>query len=345
LLFFPAFLQAKIWTVDNRYGNAAAFPNIQDANNAASGGDTLYVAGSYYGYGDATIDRQLVIIGPGYFLDQNYINFQNQDAAHIGNMYLAADGVVIQGLEADWIYVRASNLVIKRNVIGGSIRFESGSRFNINIIQNYIGGWVSIGGNCCSWTGSNIIVSGNYIGGYFEENNNNGVPQSSEGISVSNNVFARSCTINNELVFNNIFLTTDADGLNLAGSNVQNNICTGTQLPVGFGNQLNVDMNTVFISGSSAKKVMAKTKQSSVAENVKKKPNDTYTTDGQWMLKAGSPAVKAGLNGADIGMYGGSYAYVLSGLPPVPVIYQLEVSPSGNNASGVSVQAKIRTTN
>ena len=64
-------LSAKSWRVNNNPNTDADFMQLVDAHDAASDGDTIYVDGSGESYGSITIKKQLTIIGPGYFLDQN----------------------------------------------------------------------------------------------------------------------------------------------------------------------------------------------------------------------------------------------------------------------------------
>ncbi len=52
-------------------------------------------------------------------------------------------------------------------------------------------------------------------------------------------------------------------------------------------------------------------------------PKITGTTDGKWKLIENSIANGKGSDGTDIGMFGGAAPYQLSGLPPVPVVYDI----------------------
>ncbi|MEQ1587304.1 MAG: hypothetical protein ABL895_15550, partial [Cyclobacteriaceae bacterium] len=68
----------KIWIVDNNVGSTAKdFTSLMEAHDGASAGDTLYLIGSPNNYksynNDVTniITKRLVIIGPGYFLNEN----------------------------------------------------------------------------------------------------------------------------------------------------------------------------------------------------------------------------------------------------------------------------------
>ncbi|MEZ5083070.1 MAG: hypothetical protein R2750_06440 [Bacteroidales bacterium] len=64
------------------------------------------------------------------------------------------------------------------------------------------------------------------------------------------------------------------------------------------------------------------------------------STDGQWQLKVGSPAIGTGEDGADIGIFGGESPYVLSGLPAIPAIYDLNAQSLPTNTLDVTVKAK-----
>lgn len=72
--------------------------------------------------------------------------------------------------------------------------------------------------------------------------------------------------------------------------------------------------------------------------------SDNNSTDGQYQLKENSPAKNAGEDGVDLGAFGGPDPYVLSGVPSIPVIYQLNVSGFSNDEDKlpVSIKAKSR---
>jgi hypothetical protein len=74
--------------------------------------------------------------------------------------------------------------------------------------------------------------------------------------------------------------------------------------------------------------------------------SDLYTgtgsTDGKWQIKAGSVYKNAGSDGTDPGPFGGSNPYVLSGVPPIPVIYEISTTGYGSQADGLPVTIKVR---
>jgi len=94
--------------------------------------------------------------------------------------------------------------------------------------------------------------------------------------------------------------------------------------PPGPGNVSNVDMNFVFIDFNG---------------------NLDYSTDGKWQLDPDGPAAGAGEEGVDCGMFGGLTPYVLSGLPPVPRIYEANIPLSGSSVSGLPVTIKVKSQN
>ena len=68
----------------------------------------------------------------------------------------------------------------------------------------------------------------------------------------------------------------------------------------------------------------------------------TNTTDGHYQLKPGSAA---GADGTDRGAFGGlavTNHYTLSGLAPIPVIYNISTSGVGGSG-GLNVSVKARS--
>lgn len=69
------------------------------------------------------------------------------------------------------------------------------------------------------------------------------------------------------------------------------------------------------------------------------------TLDERFALKEGSPAIGAGTNGVDCGVYGGVYPYVLSGLPKfVPYISESNI-PTTPTDGKLNITLKIKSQN
>jgi hypothetical protein len=67
--------------------------------------------------------------------------------------------------------------------------------------------------------------------------------------------------------------------------------------------------------------------------------------DNNWLLNPEGPASGAGENSIDCGMFGGVTPYVLSGMAPIPRIYEADVPISGSAASGLPVTIKVKSQN
>ncbi len=102
---------AKIWRVNNNPGKSCNFTTLTAAlrSSQVSAGDTLHIEGSVTEYGkDAqtaancdTINKKLIIIGPGYLLSNNSETQHNKESAKVRTLYItqAASGTIIAGIE------------------------------------------------------------------------------------------------------------------------------------------------------------------------------------------------------------------------------------------------------
>lgn len=62
---------ARTYVVNNIPNSYADFTTLQDAVDGANNGDVLLIQPSPYSYGNATINKQLHIVGRSYFLESN----------------------------------------------------------------------------------------------------------------------------------------------------------------------------------------------------------------------------------------------------------------------------------
>lgn len=133
--------------------------------------------------------------------------------------------------------------------------------------------------------------------------------------TVENNVIHGSIIVNNTTFINNILRH---GSFSYSNTSVINNIGNSTQFGTENGNQSNMNMDDVFIG--------------------------TGSTDGQWQLKEGSPAIGAGLGGVDCGMFGGADPYILSGIPAIPAIYKFEIEVD-NVEQKIDVEVSVKSRN
>lgn len=140
--------------------------------------------------------------------------------------------------------------------------------------------------------------------------------------SIANN--SSNFGLNNTYIANNIF-GSSTEGT-FTNSTLKNNIFQVNQ-PLGgtaSGNLVNIDMDNVYVGGS------------------------TGSLDARVVLKAGSPAIGAGLTVGSVinpncGAFGATDPYKISGIPAVPSIYTLTVPtsiPSGTTSMNVIFSTK-----
>ena len=121
---------------------------------------------------------------------------------------------------------------------------------------------------------------------------------------------------------NNILFTTDKTNVHLPALpdiDICNNISISDHFGTANNNKANVAESSLFLGALTA------------------------STDGTWQLKAGSPAIGAGVGGIDCGAFGGLGPYILSGVPTGPVIYQLNVSSHSTSGNKLPVTIKVKS--
>ena len=317
----------SILRVNNIPGINAPYTTIQAAIAAAATGDIILVEGSptAYSVGAVNLTKRLTIQGPGYFLDENTgIQASQQPATVTATSFIlssGSDGSVVGGMTFNQrIDVRASNIIIENSRFLGptSILLSNAvPASNLLITGNYMtNGGSSISINANGQTFTNVIISNNLIAFSIDWST---VPIF--GV-IKNNIFtigASPSNMSNCDVVNNIFLAGFSIGTSL-NSTIRNNVfVNATQANADATNLLGVVQATLFVG---------------LAGN---------TSDTQWSLKVGSPAIGAGALGEDCGIYGGVSPYKISGVATgQPTITNLNV-PGGvqqNGTLNVKVSAK-----
>ncbi|HRY97738.1 MAG TPA: hypothetical protein P5550_01645 [Bacteroidales bacterium] len=304
---------AAVWRVNGAAGSAADFATIQAAHNAASVGDTLYIEGSAISAGSLTCTKPLVIIGSGYFLSQNPQTQAAPVSGTVDYIYFNAGsaGSKVMGITVGYIYIYTNDIFITRNYFSFSsyyaIYAPENNLSNIIITQNYIGS-SSVYGYAVyfPYAANNILISNNYIHGYLNSGSN------FYGI-ITNNIVHGYIGVYNSTLKNNILYWGGFTNYNCV---YEYNIGYDASFGTANGNQSNVSMANVFEGTTGT------------------------STDGQWKLRTGSPAIGAGENGVDCGMYGGPFPYILSGMPNIPSVYYFLAPAIPSNTLDVAIKAK-----
>lgn len=321
VILFVLTSQAKVWRVNNIEAMNADYTSFVAAQANVSSNDTLYFEGSTVSYGDITLTKPLVIIGTGYFLKENPQTQSSPLTATFGKVNFnsgSSGSELIGAVVTSKITISVSDIIVTRCLINsGSINLNSrdSSIGNILILKNYI--TTTLGTTIlCSDTYPiyNLLISNNYIkSGNYDMCLSFGKNTSAE---IKNNTMRGNVSVSNSRISNNILIGGNIN--NSENNYYYNNICNGTQFPAGNGNQHSVNMTGVFVGSTG------------------------NSTDGQWQLKKYSPALNAGSDGSDCGMFGGSSPYVLSGLPSIPSIYEIIVPTTGDNINGMNVTIKAK---
>jgi hypothetical protein len=326
---------ATVHRVNNTPGVDADFNNLATAISTAIAGDTLYVEGSNSSYGTVTLDKKLILVGPGNFLTINDSTQALKQVAEISNLTFntGCDGSVIYGMYINGrVDINEDSVSLYRNRIyytssGNMIDLQNGVK-NIVIAQNHIHSNYTtnvvmfINDNC-----TGILIANNWIS--QDQSSEFGLSYNcysssymaiedqytNSEVTYLNNVIRGNWECDYAIAINNIHV---AGCIYHTGTVFYNNIGYNSNLPAGNGNQINVSMATVF-------------ERSGV---------NWYQDDNWWKLAAGSPALGAGVNGEDCGMFGGGLSYVLSGMPPIPAIFEADVPATANKTNGMNVEVK-----
>jgi len=299
---------------ENRSGRL--FTTIQNAHNDfdVKNGDTLMVEGSTKPYEGLKCTKRLVIIGPGYFLGENPAVNGVVASALIDNFFdinfeEGSQGSFLIGMSMgnNYIHVLVSNVYIIRCKIQ-SLSFEGAA--NSKVVTSFINA-ISLAQKYHA--NSNISITNCVINGDKSD--------ISYGI-YENNIFINDykfepLKISAGTFRNNILLARDAK-VEIKSPTIQNNLAPNAQFGTDNGNRA-YEPADLFVGGTSS--------------------------DGKYRVKANSPYVAAGYGGTQPGIFGGSEPYALSGIPPIPIIYELNVPGTGSAASGLNINVKIRGAN
>lgn len=131
--------QATILRVNNTTGSGAPYSDLNAAIEAAQEGDTIMVDGSSTNYGDVTISKTLVLIGPGYWRVENGVIAEGASAAVTNNLTVVKDakGTVVRGMNIEGLAtLKAPQTVINRCLLKGGLNIWN-TADNCVIHQNF----------------------------------------------------------------------------------------------------------------------------------------------------------------------------------------------------------------
>ena len=310
----------NVITVDNNSTHAADYTSLQDAINAASNGDIIYVQHSNTSYGNVNVNKPLTVIGRSH----DEINF----ISYVNHFSITSSDVEVRGL-----FIQ-NNLNIQDTNTGGSIN-------NIRVKDCRVVGATLIGAN---YAVSNVVLQGNVLDATHQYTNatnvmvmNNLIYGEIRSYQPQTFLFTQNIGWDNQLynygdangilqVSNSIFLTSAYWGdIETSGRyKIQNSITYNYYggRPIGFNNFDN--------PANTLENVQLNTNPMFISE-VGIYTYDISTLDLR--LASGSPAIGAGFNGEDLGIYY-NYAWSENGNPIGYPTITINSAPSSVPAGG-----------
>ena len=120
-------VHATVLRVSNVSGSTAPYSTVQAAMDAAMDGDTIILDASATSYGGIKIEKRVVVIGAGFWLQENGIAHEGGNYTRVDGVSIQASGAVVCGLYSNGmdsnfgIAKNCTEVVIKRCRIGGKI--------------------------------------------------------------------------------------------------------------------------------------------------------------------------------------------------------------------------------
>ncbi len=313
---------SRVITVDNKYPSIGDFTNLLDAvqNSHTMDGDTIYVCPSQVAYQGISNNKRLIIIGSGW--DENIpgsgISTINGEISFV----YGSNGSKIMGFSGGFgIIVNSDNIVVSKNILA-KIAVEANHHGTI-ISQNNI--WKQSSDYCIIVSDHNeLTIMNNILRNSYMNGDIIGHVIYASGSAISITIK------NNYIKASDRYFWGIAVNLDGANSYVYNNYF---EMGVCIGNGFFYNMACWSILPSCCNN-----QNGIFSEDVFKNPGI-----GDFRLLDNSIAKGAGLNGEDIGIYGGDTPYIDGGYPGIPLIYNIEYNFIGTKQNGLKVKFKAKS--
>lgn len=319
-IFRVGYTGPQLTGVDYSFGGA-----VSNANT----GDTIQIYGSVQN-GNTTVSKKLVILGFGYNLAVHpNLQLTNLNApSSIDGLFFGpgSDGSIVKGVSCQSFqcgdyYSTGTPMgdITFERCYGGFYFFHrpgAGLLSNVKIIS-------CVGSNVQMYDGLNGVPVNNIqiYNSIFQQITlyNPGTTAyitncvSPNGVGSYLNLNDAQVLVKNCIIYSHDYYNYNVNTI------YENNFFGETQpnpLPPGSNNRWSQDWATIFnrLGGT---------------DDYAGYPSYAAFDDNYYLLKSGSPAINGGFNASnqptDCGIFGGepAYKYVISGIPPIPAIYQL----------------------
>lgn len=339
LLFGATLIAQNTWTVDNRPGTTAQFTSVQAAHDAASPGDFIYIHPSPTSYVNLSIKKEIHLRGLGHnpllgngsratfstiTISRNIPEATNASNSSISGLEI---GQIVDQNEAAF-----SNIIIQNNLIGTLSFYQSynyiiqGNLFNPTSPYSIYFNGTSHANNIISHnifnttvgtSATNAIINGLLATDIFSNNL----------VILSNNTaasyFFYSC--NNPTVKNNLFVLAPVATTTAINTNAST---------ITFENCSTFDYGGATLAALSGTNNLNNTNPQFVDIGTPANPLFAYTKN--YKLNVGSPAIDAGTDGDDLGVYSQGFLFQMRGYPfdlPYPTTVNINNATvaAGNN--------------
>lgn len=306
--FAAVIAQAKILRVSNVVGSSAPYTTYAEAEVDALDGDTIIFDGSATSYGDVVVKgKRLVLFGHGYLLAANDVSSLNDCDAIFGDIEIQTEGTIVQGLKANYIKIRANNVIVTRchaTGIGNGGGFEgyySGVFSGIVIHQNFVKAAISgLSGSTSQYFSNSQITNNIVVGSTYDKEL----------------IYAmRNSVVQNNILINKYYKNeTAATPMNLVECMVENNIVFANDKVV-TGSKNEISGNIV---GASGFEFTDLANDASILDDLKE-----YTAQG-------------------VGAGAGTDPYVISGIPAGPMIEDIDMPTTVEKGKSMEVVVKVK---
>lgn len=297
-------LHATIRTVNNNGG--AQYTTINNAVLAAASGDTIYICGSTSQYiAPTTAKANLTFIGTGFNVQK-----QNPLKSTIASQFLLGNNNILIGLELIGqvqYYSGNTGLTFRRCYILGPMYPTVVNGYCNNMVIDQC---IMVSGPFSTNQFGTLIITNSL---FFTVNSN----AFSSGILYMANVNINNCTFVNSTTTPSILLfpytTPITNGINISNCifwRVNPNLVTSVSYFNNYSSNANLNnYGTGNITSSTWPFIQS---QASV--------NTTWSYNYNFGILTSSLAHNAGNDGTDLGIYGGTTPYLVTGEPPIPQI-------------------------
>ena len=330
LAFFVNRTLAQSPVVLHHAGTVTMFYNaggFADAYTAAVSGDTIYLPGGFFGA--ITIDKRLAIFGAGHHPDSTLYTYATQingnvslgplsDSSHLEGLHITGHlAVATAGIKTD-------NLKIRRNMIDGQLNLNGDKTtpsLHVEISGNVIRSSVDLSNTLSVVLSNNILQSRvHYVyQGSISNNVFNSTPYYNYPYYSYNNIF----DVDNSNVENNVFVHPDGSVVFLECDNTLINKNVFAHSSVNFtnnmptGNYIGVGSTNILVNWTSA----------------------SYQYTDNYHLK--TPAIHIGMDGTQVGIYGGLRPWKEGSIPLNPHIQSKTIADKTDAAGRIQVQVKV----